>query len=224
MLIVFDLDDTLVDTSGCVIYPLLKEALLAMMRVGLVLEDPSGALAELRQFNAVAGSAKEALVQFTEKRRADKRCLEVALETLYPAKLPDLPLEPLEGAVALLGELSPEHLLALATRGRPSIQRWKLEKAGIDSSFFSKILIIEEGSKKPLYEELIEGFECAPADVLVCGDRICPDLTPAKELGCRTVHMRWGRGLSAPLSHPDVDYSIHKPSELRAIIREIIVN
>lgn len=221
MLIVFDLDDTLVDTSICLIAPLIERALKAMMQAGLVLEDPLSALAELRRLNATADSAREALALFAKDRGLSRYLLDVALEVLYPVTPPDLPLRPVAGAVALLQELSCAHRLALVTRGRPLIQMWKLEKASIDTALFSKILVTDEGSKKPLYEELMEIEGAAPAEVLVCGDRIDPDLKPAKMLGCCTVHIRWGRGACAPASHPDVDYSIDTLVELKAVMRAI---
>ncbi len=218
MLIIFDLDDTLVDTSGCLIYPKLEEALVKMAQAGLVLGDFKEALAQLRRLNDVAPSAKEALAEFVEILGADPQFLTIAMQEMYSEEPFLFALTPLEGAVELLEHLRAHHTLALVTRGTPRVQMQKLEKAGIDSPLFSKILITQELNKKKLYKELIDELVVSPDHVFVCGDRVGPDLTPAKELGCRTVHMKWGRGRHVILPHPDIDYSISALADLKEII------
>jgi FMN phosphatase YigB (HAD superfamily) len=107
--------------------------------------------------------------------------------------------------------------LALVTGGSPSFQWEKLEKAGIEASIFSKIIIPEDSIKKPFYEGLMREFSEAPANIWVCGDRVSMDLDPAHELGFKTIHMRWGRGRR--IKHePWIDHSISDLNELRNII------
>ena len=60
------------------------------------------------------------------------------------------------------------------------------------------------------------GFVPAHECVMV-GDRVPMDLTPAHELGFRTVHMRWGRG-HLWKKEPWVDHSIRELSELLEIV------
>ncbi len=218
MLIIFDLDDTLVDTSGCVTYYKLEGALEAMVKAGLVLEDFSQGLELLRRLNETAFSAKAALAEFIELLGADPLFFEIGMQEIYESALPDLPLFPLEGAVELLSLLKIYHRLALVTVGNPSIQMQKLKKAGIDSSVFSKILVTKEIDKKPLYQQILDELGVSNREVLVCGDRISRDLTPARQLGFKTVLMKWGRGLTATLPSRDVDYSISSLNELKGII------
>jgi putative hydrolase of the HAD superfamily len=218
LLIIFDLDDTLVDTSGCLIYHKLEEALVKMVQAGLNLSDFKGALAQLRRLNDVAPSSKEALAEFIEILGVDSQFLNIALQEMYSEEPSELALTPLEGALELLEHLRVHHTLALVTRGNPKVQMQKLEKAGIDSPIFSKILITQEMDKKRLYKELIDELDILPSHVFVCGDRVCPDLTPARELGCRTVHVKWGRGSRVRLPHPDIDYSISALADLKGII------
>jgi FMN phosphatase YigB (HAD superfamily) len=100
----------------------------------------------------------------------------------------------------------------------------KMKKAGIDSSIFSKILFSAARNKKIHYQGLLDEFGVSPSEVVVCGDRIATDLVPAKELGCRTVHMRWGRGIPSFALSPskgDVDFSIGKLGELKEILRTL---
>ena len=80
------------------------------------------------------------------------------------------------------------------TGGHPPFQREKMEKAGLDTSIFSKIAIPEDSVKKPFYEGLANEFSIKSSKIWVCGDRVDMDLAPAYELGINTIHMRWGRG------------------------------
>lgn len=218
MLIVFDLDDTLVDTTGCITYHLLEKALEAMVQEGLVIADFAEALLLLRRLNDRALSAKHALSEFVEIFEGDAIILEKGMAQIYEIEASPLSLSPLPGAVEVLSALKLNHCLTLVTIGRPQFQRGKLKKAGIDSSLFSKILVSEEESKGPLYEGLLEEFGFSRWEVWVCGDRIARDLSPAKRLGFHTVLMKWGRGLNAALPHPDVDYVVSSLREFMQII------
>ena len=92
--------------------------------------------------------------------------------------------------------------------GKVDRQLDKMEKAGIDTAFFCKISILEEGSKKQAYKELMKTLAFSPSEVLVIGDRIPVDLSPAKELGCHTVHIKQGRGAQSKGNEGVVDFSI----------------
>jgi putative hydrolase of the HAD superfamily len=218
LFVVFDLDDTLVDTSGCLVPHQTELALRALREAGLTL--PPGSGEELHRLNREAASSQEAIEQFLEQYQLSSEWRHVALPALYPAVMPDVALYPAPGALELLAELARGHTLALVSRGATSFQKKKLEKAGIDTSLFSKIVIVETGSKQPAYRSLLEEFACPAREMWVCGDRVALDLSPAKQLGCTTVHVRAGRGKREGLSHPDVDYSIETLTALGALVTE----
>jgi FMN phosphatase YigB (HAD superfamily) len=121
-------------------------------------------------------------------------------------------------AKQILEKAHKKAILALVTGGHPPFQREKLEKAGIDAALFSKIAIPEDSMKKPFYQEISKEFSVDPTEIWVCGDRIPMDLAPAHELGCKTIHMRWGRGLKMA-TVPWIDFSISDLSELERIIQ-----
>lgn len=218
MLIIFDLDDTLIDTSGCITSVRLEDALLRMVEAGLVLPDLPEGIKILRRLNETSGSARTALTEFLEIHGAERRFLEYGLKELSSSLSPDFSLFPLEGALALLLELRAFHQLALVTVGNREFQFEKMKKAGIDSSLFSKIIVCEEPNKGPHYQAVAEELGFSPSGVLVCGDRIPIDLTPAKELGYKTVHIPWGRGKNRSGAKCDVDFTIFNLSEITEII------
>jgi putative hydrolase of the HAD superfamily len=221
LLIIFDLDDTLIDTSGCITHYKLEEALNAMVAAGLALPDFSEALSLLRRLDSSAESARTALAEFIELLGAEKKYFEIGVREAYDTLSFDLPIFPLEGALDLLIDLSQQHQLALVTVGNPAQQMEKLKKAGIDSTIFSKISVTEDRNKKPHYQTIVDELGYSPAGVLVCGDRIYTDLIPARELGFKTVQMQWGRGLNAAGNKGDVDYRISEIRHLKDIVNSL---
>lgn len=223
MLIIFDLDDTLIDTSGCITPFKLQMALKKMVDLGLEVNDFEGAHAHLKKLDAASQSSQETLFKFLESVGAEPSSfLEEALiemKTILPS---EFSISTLEGAGDVLRELRRDHQLALVTIGNRSLQLQKIAQAKIDPSLFSRLVIVEKGGKKDHYQTLMRELNVFPESVIVCGDRIAIDLTPAKELGLKTVHMRWGRGLNSKEPKSDVDYSISRLNEMNQIVKGLL--
>lgn len=222
MLIIFDLDDTLIDTSGCITHYKLEDALHAMVREGLSVPDFTAALDLLRRLDSTSESARSALAEFVEILGTDQRFFDIGVKEIYENVSLELPIFPLDGAIELLTDLGQQHQLALVTVGKQSLQMDKLKKAGIDSRIFSKISVTEERNKKPHYQMIVDELGYAPTEVIVCGDRIPVDLIPARELGFKTVQMQWGRGLNSIGFKGDVDYCISELKEIKNIVNDLM--
>jgi putative hydrolase of the HAD superfamily len=224
LLIIFDLDDTLIDTTGSITPVKLEQALVKMVEAGLQAGDFQEALAILKRLDLAAESASQTLLEFLEIINADKKYFDIGHAEIYGQLPVDFPVYPLDQALDVLSDLSDHHQLALVSMGKPDQQLLKLKNAGIDSTIFSKILISEDRDKKPHYKTILDELGFTPSQTLVCGDRVKRDLSPAKELGCITVHMQWGRGLSCLISAlphyiaHDVDYAIKKLSQIKDIL------
>ena len=213
MLIIFDLDDTLIDTSGYVTPHKLEVAL------GLLLEGcqkPTD-LAELKALNEASPRTQDAIREFAGRRKIAKERVHLALSELTAPLPSDFRVPCTPHAKEILKYYASRCPLALITGGHPPFQLEKLEKAGIEASIFSMMAVPEDSVKKPFYKAFFEKFSKDPADVWVCGDRIPMDLAPAHELGFRTIHMRWGRGQKMG-QEPWIDHSISNLGELRDII------
>lgn len=215
-MIIFDLDDTLIDTSGYVTPFQMKRALKYLVEAGMNVENEDVAYRELLSCNQKALKSKDALLGFIQKQTMDSSLAASALELLQAPLPSDFKIPTTPGALEILSFFRLSHKLALVTGGHPPFQLEKLKKAGLDRSIFSKIAIPEDSIKKPCYERLIEEFSISPDQVWVCGDRIEMDLMPAKELRCHAIHMRWGRGLAAKQW---IGPSIHTLNELKRIIK-----
>lgn len=212
-MIIFDLDDTLIDTSGVV----------TPFKLGIVYEILMGRppvkeeLEELLALNEESPRTRDAIEKFAKKKGATAEALEKALKEIINPLPSNFSIPCTPNAKEIIESYSKRYPIALVTGGYPPFQREKMEKAGIEASIFSKIAIPEDSIKKPFYEGLMREFSKAPADIWVCGDRVSMDLLPANELGFKTIHIRWGRGRR--IKHePWIDYSISDLNELRNII------
>lgn len=183
--------------------------------------DGEAALNLLLKLDQESSSAREALQKFITFMGLPDQYYYIGLKEIYDTFPEGIAIKPLKGAIETLLELRLNNLLALVSVGKVEQQLFKLEKAGIDSSFFYKIFISEEQNKKKYYQQLIEELKLSPNEVIVCGDRIATDLVPAKELGCVTVHMKWGRGSRNQEREEKVDFTITSPMEILDVFRKI---
>ncbi|MBI3211597.1 MAG: HAD family hydrolase [Simkania negevensis] len=221
MLIIFDLDDTLIDTSGSITPHLLKNALTEMVCGGLPLTDFQRALATLQRLDAARLSLDKAVLEeFLELEGAPRKYFDMGWKVISAGPSLDYPIERIDDALEILHFLSSSHRLALVTRGSKEIQQEKMKKAGISQEIFYALHFCKENKKKS-YEILGKESGILSENVLVCGDRISLDLSPAKDLGYTTVHLRWGRGLGNTGSKKDVDYTILHLRELKEIIDKV---
>lgn len=221
MLIVFDLDDTLLDTSGSIFPGILKNALIAMQSAGLFVHTFKKSHEELLRLNTFHMNCKDALKEFLNINQAPSNCFEVGMYEIYDNPRFEDPIYPLEDCLEVLQELARRHTLALVTKGKERVQREKMGRAGISTQTFSRLYFCENENKEKAYHKLREESGISPLKALVCGDRISLDLAPAKALGYNTVQMRWGRGLGNTGLKQHVDYTILYLRELKMVLEKI---
>ena len=221
MLIIFDLDDTLIDSTGFLIEPKLQEALRAMIRAGLVVESFEDAWRMLQEINKNSNSSDMAFKTFSLKMGGiDSRILDVGFKE-YDSGLGNLCVEFVPGVSEVLDFLKDtQHTLAIVTRGNASFQDQKIDYVGIDRSLFSEILIVDNYDKGDAYKQV---WDSHPQEklALVIGDKVFGDLLPGARLGMKTVYVAWGRGLAKPPSKGEVDYSIDSMEQLILIIKNL---
>ncbi len=219
MLIIFDLDDTLIDTFGCSQPVKFRIALEKMIAADLKVDSFEAAFQLLMNINSTASNGKETLHKFLQQYPTSEKIFQTGLDAYYGGEQLDFPINTLPGAQELLAQVQQQgHQLVLVTAGVEEEQYGKMKKAKIHPHLFHKVVLTDEYDKKKKYKSLQEEFSCQPENILVCGDKFKTDLLPAKELGMKTVHVRWGRGkIDAPFPG-EVDYSIASLQELKEII------
>ena len=218
-LIIFDLDDTLIDTYGSALLIKMKIALTKMVSAGLKINDFEESYRRLLELNETCFNGTEALKSFLHEVNAEDNFLEIGKDYYYGKSEQDYEINPLPNALTVLSELSQDNCLALVTFGDEEEQFRKMNKAGIKETLFKKIIITQDYNKKNEYLKIIGRFNFLPENVIVVGDKVDSDLIPAKKLGMVAVHMQWGRGKLFKPKDGEADYSINNLNELINIVK-----
>lgn len=212
MLLIFDLDDTLLDTTYSFSFPMFLDVLKDVLPDEVFFRYQS-----LAEFLATTStSLKEGIVTFCKTYFEEKgivldgsllyervidRCREV-LSDHNPFTL-----QVTRFCNETLLKLRKQHTLAVVTYGKKEFQLEKLRSSDIVKGVFSSI-VTTLSSKKEAYNVLLKKYNVQKEDCIVVGDRIERDLVPAKELGMSTVHLKYGRGACDSTVLNNVDYTI----------------
>ena len=214
MLIIFDLDDTLIKTTESIIPPKIRKSLAP------ILKHSPELIEDLIRLDSMSLSSSQALKEFIEIHEFDQSIASLVHKELDTERFEDIEIACHDQANETLRALSLEHTTCLVSRGDPKRQENKIKEAGIDRSCFHEIVFCEK-SKLTDYKELLKKFNYDRREALVCGDRVLYDLRPAKALGMTTVQFLQGRGKASFDYYSDVDYKIIQLVEIFDIIEEI---
>jgi putative hydrolase of the HAD superfamily len=217
-LIIFDLDDTLIDSFGSCLPLKMKLALRGMVSAGLKINDFDKSYKRLLELNETRVNGTEALKSFLHEINAGDNFLEIGRDCYYGKSEENYEINPLPNTLTVLAELSKNHVLALVTFGNEEEQWEKINGAGINPDWFEEIQVTQNYDKCENYKKLMEKFGYSPQEIVVVGDKVDSDLIPAKKLGMIAVHMRWGRGKLLKPKEGDVDYSVNNLNELINIV------
>lgn len=170
-LAVFDLDDTLIDTTGVLVPAALANVAHAVDRDVAVLNARGKRIDEV-----LAG-----VLDLTTAQRAD------AAAAWYATSVPALEL--LKDADAMLTALADRVHLALLTRGNAERQWAKIRACNLEQRFESiRIRDIEgEGSKADDLRSLMNEFHVSAAKTAVIGDDPTDEIHHGGALGCVTI-------------------------------------
>lgn len=214
--VVFDLDDTLLDTLAQCVAPAQGEAARAqaalLARWGRPL--PTERVLEVRRrhqgqaLDVERAVAADLLAEEPDPARR-AQLAEVGRRAFF-ARDPG-PLEPFPFAAAVLQEVRLRARCVLLTAGWPATQRLKLARLGLAAAFhethFVDSLAGEE--KRAALAAWLAAGGLAPHEVLVVGDRPGGEIAAALELGCLPLRIRGGEFAAQPtppgaLEAPDV--------------------
>jgi len=220
LLIIFDLDDTLIQTTKCLSTIRFKVALEAIIQEGFVSKDVNKDFNKLLRLRRSCASSLEAFDTFLfESGQRKANFLTIAEQKLYYDDLPqEARIQTFQGVKKTLASLHKKHILCLMTIGKRAVQLKKMEKAGIDTKLFSKIIVAKRGSKKKFYAKLISSYQLQPKQVIVCGDRVDKDLIPAKELGCMTLWMNKTKKRLYKGYQSCIDHTLDRFSQILTLI------
>ncbi len=215
--LVFDLDDTLLDTSQLLVPMAAKHACQEMIKQGLqcslqVCEQERAKLAnQLSHREIFKKIANDIGCIHTEL------AIENAVNAFYnPAVPKNLPLMP--GALENLSELSKKYSLFLLTTGNLETQLKKIHALNI-LHFFKEYFIVDafKGERKlDIFKKIIYSYAYQPSEILSIGNRLSNEIREAKMCGCTTCYFEYGEhvGEKPSLAEDKPDFIIHQHSEL----------
>jgi FMN phosphatase YigB (HAD superfamily) len=191
-IVIFDLDDTLVDTSALLIAPLEIEAARRMVQVAPSLPEPDELAALLMALRRTGSSlVEQELVRLLPG--LPEEALEARRQTFTGLTPHRLSLDP--RVRRLLRDLQDRATLYLLTEGDLDFQSSKIDHLEI-RAFFAEVVIAPPGpdSKYEALVSLLERGRHPPASVVVVGNRLDREIRAGNRLGVTTVWVRRGEG------------------------------
>ncbi|MEK6840537.1 MAG: HAD hydrolase-like protein [Nanoarchaeota archaeon] len=219
-LVIFDLDDCLIDKWGATFPVTIKEAIKAMTIKGLRIDSVDDAMRRLSEINSRSKNVPEAISKYlTEIGSYDQKYMEIGRDAIYNFNF-DGRIKPLPGVIKMLNELSKLGTdLAVVSKGEEDIQLKNMQMAGIDKNIFKRICIVSDYDKTEPYRKILGELNHSAQETLVVGDRYETDLLPAKNLGAKIAWISWGRGKINPPKEDEVDYSIDNMNRIMDIVK-----
>ena len=217
-LVIFDLDDTLIDKWGATFPISIKEAIKAMVSRGLKVDSIDTASNRLAEINSNSKNVPDAITKYlTEIGAYDQGYVETGKDAIYDFKGK---INPLSGVLKMLDDLvSLGTDLAIVSKGEEDIQLKNIAMAGINPKLFKKIHIVSSYDKTEPYKQILKELNHSAKETLIVGDRYETDLLPGKNLGTRVAWVKWGRGGINPPEKNQVDYIIDNLEKISEIIK-----
>ena len=194
--LIFDLDDTLLDTWGQLVQPAAREACVAMIEAGLHtnLEDCIAVRAEMFVANPKQDLYGALVAHFGVRNGyAPAAIRDVGYEAYFHREV-EKGITLFDGAVALLDRLHGQAELFLVTSGHPDTQRQKVAILDISHRFRGVHYVhTKQGeTKKTAFRQIIQDTGHQPVHHLSIGDRLDREIRDANALGMHTCHVHYG--------------------------------
>lgn len=217
--IVFDLDDTLIDTFGALIMPLEVAAAKAMVDAGIKMNPTTLASHLLRIRRQAPSNVEEELRKIG--CRLTPKAARVRTKLLTPSALGHLVLAP--EVRNLLWQLRDRFELYLLTSGASAFQQNKIAQLELDDHF-SEIFVVNDSSsmgKIKELEKLIDKRRFNKESVLIVGNRLDNEIAAGNALGLPTVWVKQGEGceLKPGTNTGQPDFMVRSVLELGALLR-----
>ena len=214
--LVFDLDDTLLDTSALLVPLAARQACEAMIEKGL--QCSLDICLTFRAQLAAQNSHTDIFAYLANRfATAENRepALQQALAKFYnPPVPPYLPL--MQGAEKNLDYLKLNYNLYLVTMGTEEAQTQKIRALQIEG-YFKEIHILNtlrRERKEIAFQKILARENHAPDQLLSIGNRLSSEIRDAKKLGSQTCYFAHGEHLGekpeVPEDHPDFTISHHR--------------
>lgn len=226
-LIIFDLDDTLVDTSD--LYWKVREAFIQYV---LNAKYTRQQLEDIFEEIDTRNTKKFGYIPQRYEYTMVDMCVELKLDINEEQKLfiqnnarrilNEVPVL-IPGALELLDWAKGKFKMALMTRGIDEIQNRKIQKYNL-SQYFGEAIEIVDSKDETKFIKLIERFGVMNEQTVVIGDSIKAEINPALNIGAKAIHYKYAhhtyKWLQEHVDSPinNKYFIVTKLSEVREII------
>jgi putative hydrolase of the HAD superfamily len=220
--VVFDLDDTLIDTSGQLLLPAHQEAAAAMVAAGLQATVEQVAQKRLDFAAAAPGPEVDLRVAHFFDCVDPEAAARAGHQAFYGRRVRSL--DAIQGVHELLEELGRQRSLFLVTAGFEATQRKKVELTGLERHFEQvTVLDVLSQTKDAAFGAILEGEGLAPQEVVAVGDRIDAEIAAARRLGLWAVRVLHGEGARLTPAGPEQrpHYSVPSVLALPLVLEDI---
>lgn len=214
----FDLDDTLINTSGQLVPLASLNTFEAMQSEGLAGDFDS--FERFRKLGTLTMSHQQIFRKLAELQGPADRIellTKIGIDTFYNPVLPEN-LDVLQGAIENLKSLKGRYHLFLVTSGVPATQKRKVQIANLEAYFENCFFMdgLKKERKKLAFQSILDGLKLKPTELLSIGNRLSQEIHDAKELGAKTCYFKFGEHVGEnPKNLFEVpDFTIENHSQL----------
>ena len=227
--LIFDLDDTLMDTWGQLLQNALTEACQKMIDAGLQAHLPE-ALAFRQQLyiRESRSSFWPRLVEhFGHNSSLGAEELAALGDDAFHNRHVYESIVPFAGVEEMLRDLQSSYHLFLVTSGNHQTQQQKIHQLEI-GPYFRQIYCIDpkkKESKAQAFAKILTSTKSLPSENLSIGNRLDLEIRQAKEMGMDTCYIRHGEYIHMqPQTAAEVpDYQLENVVELAALLESELV-
>ncbi len=217
--LIFDLDDTLLDSTTQMRWRGIDSACQAMCAAGFEMKH-STCSARLTKNSLELLSVKKAIEKLCKD---DKRLIRIGYDAYHDFDVDGITLH--DGVREMLEIFRKRYALALLTSGDTSLQKKKVAELRLENLF--DIIRYDDrnadGTKKDALAAIAKNLRLEPQQCIVIGDRIDNELRYGKELGMKTVLVKAGpyAGLEPACDEEKPDYTIDRITDVDDAVKAI---
>lgn len=208
--IAFDLDDTLLDTTGLLVPQASQDAFQILIDAGLSLDLKTCEEHRLNLIRTI--SHKDVFKKLAHEygTAATQAAVELANKAFYHPRLPDK-LNLLPGALENLNLLQKKYNLYLVTAGFQDAQAAKIKNLGI-ADYFKKVFVVNSlNSEKKFnaFKMILEGDSIKPDELLCIGNSLSSEIKDARQIGAWACYFEFGEDRGSVPKEPEFQPHFH---------------
>lgn len=216
--IAFDLDDTLLDTTGLLVPQASQDAFQILIDAGLSLDLQTCEQHRLSLIRTI--SHKDVFKKLAHEygTATTQAAVELANKAFYHPRLPEK-LDLLPGALENLNSLVQKYNLYLVTAGFEDAQASKIKSLGI-AHFFKKIFVVNSlNSEKKFtaFKMILQNENLQPEELLCIGNSLSSEIKDARQIGAWACYFEFGEDRGSVPREPEFQPHFHVKSHQELI-------